>query len=118
MLDHAPIKDLPADHYSLRLTKELPGSGYLFILEIKQPSAHSAAFVDNFRATCFEHLGSAPMGMTKPAGVRHNNWFLQGNTPDWVMFEFWTDDHDAILEGVFRVVAALEVQGLSVAVST
>jgi hypothetical protein len=112
-----PVINLPADHYRLKLHQDTPGRGYLFELHITHESDDSVAFVENFRATCFRHLGSAPMGMPKPADKKDPCWFLQGESSTWLMFEFWTRDHDSILEGVLRVLDALEAQGLPVTLS-
>ncbi|WP_414476434.1 hypothetical protein [Microvirga sp. M2] len=75
------------------------------------------AFVDTFRATCFHHLGAAPHGAARHAdGKRFIDtcWFLQSASSTWLMFEFWTSDQSAILDGVIRVMDSLEAQGVPV----
>jgi hypothetical protein len=79
----AHVNNLPADHYWLKLHQDTPGRGYLFELHITHESDDSVAFVENFRATCFRHLGSAPMGMPKPADKKDPCWFLPEIRSDW-----------------------------------
>ena len=68
--------------------------------------------VRRFRSAAFHHLGSAPRGMTKPYGVPDSKWFLQCDSGQYLLFEFWTSDRAAIEAGIARTLAACAAEGL------
>ena len=108
---------MDASRYTLRLNKGFPGKGWLLELHMKDSGEDDRAFVDTFRATAFRYLGAAPHGFTRHEDGKwfvDTCWFLQDDSSDWLMFEFWTSDQTAILDGVIRVIDALETQGISV----
>lgn len=110
------MRTLAADAYSLRLHNEDPMKGILLELHVHEDSEEGVAFLDNFRATCFEHLGAAPAGRPIPPGAESVHWFLQGQSSEWLMFEFWSRDIPAIRRAVARVENALRTAGVTVTI--
>jgi hypothetical protein len=111
------ILTMDASRYTLKLHKDFPGKGWLLELHMNDSDEEDVAFVETFRATAFRYLGAAPHGFTRhDDGKRFVDtcWFLQGESSDWLMFEFWTSDQSAILDGVIRVIDALNMQGIPV----
>lgn len=108
---------MDASRYTLKLHNDFPGKSWLLELTMDDSDEEDIAFVERFRSTCFHHLGVAPHGFTRHedgARFAESHWFLQGESSTWLMFEFWTKDQSAILDGVIRVIDALEAQGLSI----
>lgn len=105
------LRALPADAYSLRLHNDDPMKGILLELHVHEDSEEGVAFVEHFRATCFENLGAAPAGKPIPPGAESVHWYLQGESSEWLMFEFWTKDIGAIQRAVARVENALRDDG-------
>ena len=108
---------MDASRYTLRLHKDFLGKGWLLEFHMMDSDEDDTAFGDSFRATAFRYLGAAPHEFTRhDDGTRFVDtcWFLQGDSSDWLMFEFWTSYQSAILDGVIRVIEALETQGVSV----
>lgn len=68
--------------------------------------------VRRFRSAAFHHLGAAPRGMTKPYGVPDSKWFLQCDSAQYLLFEFWTSDRAAIKAGIARTLSACTADGL------
>lgn len=99
------VRRLAPEAYSLRLHKDDPMKGILLELHVHEDTEEGVAFVDHFKATCFEHLGASPDRI---------HWFLQGQSSEWLMFEFWTRDAPAIQRAVARVENALREEGLTV----
>ncbi len=70
------------------------------------------ATVARFRSSAFHNLGAAPHGQIKPAGVPHSHWFLQCESATYLLFEFWTQNRDAITSGIRRTLDACAEEGL------
>ncbi|PZR93571.1 MAG: hypothetical protein DI537_10680 [Stutzerimonas stutzeri] len=105
------VSTLPHGAYTLQLHRDDPMKGILFELHVHEDTEEGVAFVERVRASCFEHLGAAPAGKPIPPGAESVHWYLQGESSDWLMFEFWSRDIDAIRRAVARVITALRAAG-------
>lgn len=110
------MQTLPADAYSLCLHRDDPMKGILFELHVHEDTEEGVAFLDQFRDACFENLGAAPAGMPIPPGAESVHWYLQGQSSEWLMFEFWSRDIPAIRRAVARVENALRTAGVTVTI--
>ncbi|MFC5505314.1 hypothetical protein [Bosea massiliensis] len=110
------MRTLADTAYSLRLHQDDPMKGILFELHVHEDTEEGVAFLDQFREACFENLGAAPAGKPIPPGAESVHWYLQGQSSEWLMFEFWSRDIPAIRRAVARVENALRTAGVTVTI--